>query len=140
MFEDCGAACGVGEAEVTVQWLDRRLMDNPFHIALCTSEQAFQRELRRLKIAKERWPKWILSPQSAATTHYFATADGRRVVIVAISRKRSANRLETYATLVHEAVHVWQWIKEDIHESEPSAEFEAYSIQRLSLNLMGAYG
>jgi hypothetical protein len=121
-----------------VQWLDRRLMDNPFFLGLCKSEDAFLREMRKLGIPKEKWPEWIRNEHSGATAHWFAHPKRGRIAIVCI---RPGRRLltETYALLVHEAVHIWQWIKEDIGEDEPSKEFEAYSIQRLSLNLMGAY-
>lgn len=41
--------------------------------------------------------------------------------------------------LTHEAVHIWQEIKLQLGEKEPSYEFEAYSIQNISQNLMEAY-
>ena len=49
------------------------------------------------------------------------------------------NTHEQPALLVHEAVHVWQAFCEDIGEKSPSDEFEAYSIQSISYELMTAY-
>lgn len=41
--------------------------------------------------------------------------------------------------LVHEAVHVWQLVRKEIGESDPSPEFEAYSIQAIAQELIDAY-
>ena len=41
--------------------------------------------------------------------------------------------------IVHEAVHVWQFVRENIGESNPSSEFEAYAIQAISQELIEAY-
>lgn len=43
------------------------------------------------------------------------------------------------ALLAHEAVHIWQNIKEAMHETNPSSEFEAYSIQNICLDLFKEY-
>lgn len=42
-------------------------------------------------------------------------------------------------TLLHEAVHVWQTMVEDINEREPSREFEAYMIEHITRQLVEAY-
>ena len=36
--------------------------------------------------------------------------------------------IEAVRVIVHESVHVWQYLKETIHEHEASQEFEAYTI------------
>lgn len=41
--------------------------------------------------------------------------------------------------LVHEAVHIWQAMCEEIREESPSEEFEAYSIQAITRSLWAAY-
>ena len=53
-----------------------------------------------------------VSARSTATAHWFAHPKRGRYAIVCL-RPGHKNRLEVYATLVHEAVHIWQWIKED---------------------------
>lgn len=40
---------------------------------------------------------------------------------------------------MHEAVHIWQEMREKIGERFPSAEFEAYAIQRIAQNLMHSF-
>jgi len=41
--------------------------------------------------------------------------------------------------LIHEAVHVWQNVRDLISEDRPSREFEAYSIQSIAQKLIDAY-
>jgi hypothetical protein len=36
-------------------------------------------------------------------------------------------------------VHIWQAVRDIMGEKEPSSEFEAYSVQQISLELMWAY-
>lgn len=43
------------------------------------------------------------------------------------------------AMIAHEAVHVFQTIRKEMGEREPSIEFEAYAIQDITLRLGAAY-
>lgn len=122
-----------------MKWLDRRLIDNPFYLGLCRNEKDFHAALKRLKVPRDKWPAFLGSARANATAHYFRNPEGKVMAIICIGSARGRTKLETYAILVHEAVHVWQWIRDDIGEKEPSNEFEAYSIQRLALTLMAAY-
>lgn len=47
--------------------------------------------------------------------------------------------IEIYGLLLHEAVHVWQKVKNLMGEKEPSSEFEAYSIQAIAQDLFIMY-
>jgi len=103
-------------------------------------EKEFNRELKKRKIAKEDWPKFISNNHSHATTHFFASPDGDSFsTIVCLDNSIERPIEQIYALLVHEAVHIWQDVKELIGEKEPSSEFEAYSLQQISQNLMFAY-
>lgn len=122
-------------------WIDRDLVRSPIYIALCVTERQFQRELERLNLDRDRWPAFIKCGADA-TVHFFTcddADDGKNAAIVCISQKADRDDLQVYAMLVHEAVHIWQEICEDIREDDPSSEFEAYSIQALSQRLMYAY-
>jgi hypothetical protein len=46
---------------------------------------------------------------------------------------------QIYDLLVHEAVHVWQYFRDHIGEKTPSVEFEAYTVQYISGELMRAF-
>ena len=78
------------------------------------------------------------SPYHDAFVYRYRHREGYQVVLVVMPvRKRSALRIVD--TLVHEAVHVWQTVKKTMGEEEPSEEFEAYSLQHITRNLISAY-
>lgn len=122
-----------------MKWLDRTLMTSPYYYGLCLCEKAFQKEMKRLAIPNDERPAFILNKQSDATTHFFERDDGRRMAIVTIRKRKGLAAAQINALLVHEAVHIWQAIREDIGERNPSSEFEAYSVQTISQSLMQAY-
>jgi hypothetical protein len=115
-------------------WLDRELITSPIYYCLITTEALWKKELKRLGISNDHEP--ILNGADA-TTH-FLEKDGREIAIVTMFN-RKMDLLQAHALLAHEAVHIWQEIKKNIGEDFPSAEFEAYSIQRLSQNLFYEY-
>ena len=41
--------------------------------------------------------------------------------------------------IAHESAHVWQHIRRDIGENNPSPEFEAYAMQNIIMSLCEAY-
>lgn len=53
------------------------------------------------------------------------------------TKKRSTNG--RVSLIFHEAVHVWQRVREEMGETSPSTEFEAYAIQHIGLQLLMAY-
>ena len=118
-----------------VKWLNRTLVHSPVFLALCTNEKEFHKELKRLGVPKEPF----IHGTGDATTSKYVSKEGNRCVIITIRRHKNKKRSQIDALLVHEAVHVWQWIKELIGEHDPSKEFEAYSIQSISQDLIEAY-
>jgi len=119
------------------EWLDVSLINSPFKYSLCTSESMFQRELKRLGMPPD---DWISNSHSSATAHIFNGNDTIGPwVIVCIRDARNKDPIVVAGLLVHEAVHIWQQIRENIGETNPSAEFEAYSVQWISQQLMWEY-
>ncbi|MFX6185803.1 hypothetical protein ABTF43_14935 [Acinetobacter baumannii] len=59
--------------------------------------------------------------------------------IVQIGDTADKDQIQVYGLLLHEAVHIWQIVKKRMGESEPSVEFEAYSIQAISQDLFEMY-
>ena len=47
--------------------------------------------------------------------------------------------LDAFLSLVHEAVHVWQFICQHIGEQKPGIEMEAYGIEGITRGLIEAY-
>lgn len=116
-----------------VKWIDRELIRSPLYYCLCTTEKEYLREMRKLDIKDP--DKW-LKGHANATTHYITNDDKATCALVCfrIDDKRTILEMETL--LVHEAVHIFQEICVDIGEHKPSHEFQAYGIQRISLNLL----
>lgn len=121
-----------------VKWLTRALVDSPYYIGLCVNEAAFAKEMRRLKVPKDARPAFIPGTANACV-HFLEKGDGKLLALVTITRPKGISRNQINALLVHEAVHIWQAVRESIGERSPSAEFEAYSIQGISQSLMEAF-
>ncbi len=114
-----------------VIWCDRGWQ--PVHFGFCPSKKAWKREMKRMN-CNEPYPK----SDGRCTTF---TNEGKVVVIVTVrdgsEHERSIS--EITGLLVHEATHVWQTIREDIGEKDPSPEFEAYSMQAIFHGLFTAF-
>lgn len=125
-----------------ITWCGRCLMFSPYYYALCTSPQAFQRELRSLGITEKAL--FLRDKNSGATTHYFegnVKGRGRYCAIVCIypPALTKFTSIDIAAMLVHEAMHIWRLIRENLGEDSPSTELEAYAMQNISSELMYAY-
>ncbi|MFN3454034.1 MAG: hypothetical protein ACK41T_03675 [Pseudobdellovibrio sp.] len=76
-----------------------------------------------------------VSDNADATTHFIPNNIGEYAAIVCLFQHNFEIE-QIHCLLVHEATHIFQKIKELIGESNPSMEFEAYSIQTISQNLI----
>jgi hypothetical protein len=108
---------------VSAQWIDSALVCSPYCIALC------KHELKRLKIAKGNRPDFLKTPHANATVHFL----GLYAIVYMPKKQKGISKHQINSLLVHEAVHIWQAIR------DPSSEFEAYAVQSISQNLMLAY-
>jgi hypothetical protein len=120
-----------------MKWLDRELVAGPY-LTLATSEAAFQRVLRYLKVPREKWLHW-LDDNSLGCMHPLGTTSGRLACVVCVRLGEEEEGIAAATTLIHEAVHVWQAWRRRNGENEPSAEFEAYAIEAISRSLMKEY-
>lgn len=122
------------------EWCDRTLMRSPLYYTVCTSEERFHKELERMKLPRETWPGFLKTPQANATAHYFSNSETcSEAAIVCLHPDTERDPLEVVGLIVHEAAHIWQQIREYIGEGAPSAEFEAYSLQWITQQLLGEY-
>lgn len=122
---------------MSVDWAGSELIQCPLRYGLCLDKGSFSSEMRRLKIKGP--PPWISNAHSHATTHYFDDNDGSLIAIVCMDPGKDWTAVGTAGMLVHEAVHVWQTMADRMGETNPSREFEAYSIQQISLELLAIY-
>jgi hypothetical protein len=108
----------------------------PF-VALCTNAKAFDRILKAHGVD----PTPFLLPGARATAHTFENDAGNTIVVVTLDMPAcmATTQAMVHALLAHEAVHIWQGIRERIGERAPSSEFEAYTVQYICTGLFLAY-
>lgn len=122
-----------------LKWIDREIITSPYCIGLCQNEKQFLKELRRLKMPEKSIPDWIPEDKDAMVHYLEGKFKGEKCCIVCLRERKETKPNEIVGLLVHEAVHVWQWIKEEMNEKTPSTEFEAYAIQGIAQKLIEAY-
>lgn len=123
--------------KVKVQWLNRSLILGPY-LCLCATEEDYHAVMDYLKVPHHQREPWV-NKRADATTHLLENRDRGLVAVVCLGDVSRRSPVDVAALLVHEAVHVWQAFCEGIGEKSPSDEFEAYSIQNISHELMTAY-
>lgn len=123
--------------KTNTMWLDRALIQGPY-MALFTSEKDFLAECKALNCEN---PPEFVSSGAGATVHHLEFPDGREIAMVCMDMAESLkhDKTVTYCLLVHEAVHVYQQVRDWMNEAKPSIEFEAYSIQSISQRLIDDY-
>lgn len=120
-----------------MKWLDRRVSHPGPYLTLCLTEAEYLRAMKHCKISNPG--PWIASPQASATAHHLTNENGEIVCVVCMKDWERRDPLEVAGLLVHEAVHVWQEYAENIGESRPGREQEAYAIQGIAQELMAEF-
>lgn len=118
-----------------LKWLDRSAFTLPLYFTLATSQKILDSELKRLKFKGHL--DGILNG-AGATTHFIMNENNDKCAVVCLF-DHSHNLKQTYALLVHEAVHIFQEVLKEMREEDPSPEFEAYIIQKISQDLFYEY-
>lgn len=119
------------------RWLNKDLIQSQLWYTLVTSEAMYYAECKRCDIPIAKQGLWINDGADATCSEFMVNK--RRCFIVSIRIVADQPGINVAALLVHEAVHLWQHFCESIGETNPSNEFEAYSIQRISQQLMYEY-
>lgn len=117
-----------------VIWIDRGWQ--PVAVGFCPSREAWEREAKRLNI-DSRYPE--AANRGGHTELSVNNKTGEAIIVVTVFDGGERDALELFMTIVHEAVHVWQFICQHIGERAPGVEVEAYSIERIANNLIEAY-
>lgn len=115
-----------------MKWLERDTVRAPYTV-LCLDEAAY---LKAAKHCELKNPDEWLGANQMAGVHTWETRAKLICVVCLHPDSRKADPIEVAASLVHEAVHVFQRLCDSIGESAPSREFEAYSIERIAERLM----
>lgn len=115
-----------------VIWFDRG--HYPTYIGFCPSPGAWRRQMRLLQALDEPYPV------ADAKCTRFQT--GAKTVVLITMNERLDDRcpIGRAALLVHEVVHAWQYVREEIGQSgREGKEIEAYAIQHLTMSVLEAY-
>lgn len=119
------------------KWINRWIIQSPFCIGLCVSEESFIKELRRLKVPQKNWPEFV--PKNKDGRVHLFQNNKALCAILCIRENNKATRNEITGLIVHESVHIWQEIRDAKNEYHPSAEYEAEAIQNISQRLIEEY-
>lgn len=106
----------------------------PVHVAFAPSDKAFYNEMKRLDILGAIYP---INDKVKGSVTLFEGAQGGTIIMVSLDKFKE--RKDAIGVIVHEAVHVWQFICEAIGEERAGVEVEAYSIQDIVVSLIDAY-
>ena len=117
-----------------VVWIDRGWQ--PIAIGFCPSSAAWDREARRLNI-EDPYPE--AANKGGHTALMINDQTGEAIILVTVYAGAERDAHELIMTIVHEAVHVWQFICQHIGEREAGIEMEAYGIEGISRGLIEAY-
>lgn len=113
--------------------LKKEMIEGP-EIGLALSQKQCDQLFKHFGALPHPW----VPDGSTGATHRFIGRNGKLVFVITLDPSRH-NLRGAYENLVHEAVHVFQRWSVDIGETEPSKEFEAYSIANIARRLMDKY-
>jgi hypothetical protein len=101
----------------------------PFYFAMATSKRQFEKGCEKLGISPA--PDFLCNGAGATMHSFCNTFNNGLVCVVCIDKKstKEYSDIQIHALLAHEAVHVWQQVKENMGEDAPGHEIEAYTIQ-----------
>ena len=114
-----------------IMWCDMGWFSGTFYYGFAPNKKSWKRGVKKLGIKDSPYPK------SAGRCTYFEQK-GKRCCVVTIKDglEKTYTPLEISCLMMHEAVHVWQFFIEQIGEENPSPEFEAYSLQAITQELL----
>lgn len=107
----------------------------PCSVGFCFDDETYRAEMRALKV-KDFNP--FISPGADATVHEFQSTATMPVALLCINAKQRRHVTSFAALIAHEAVHILQFIKREMRESEAGAEFEAYTVQWVVQEVLAA--
>lgn len=134
MVRHAGWVAGdMGKRTDMTKWLDRYTVMAP-HMALCLDEADFLRAARHCNVANP--DTWLEPEKHKACVHTWERKGGLTCVVCVNPDALAADPIQVACALVHESVHIFQRLCDNIGEDQPSREFEAYAIERISEELM----
>lgn len=107
----------------------------PSESVFVPNKKAWKKLMRELDAVDEPYPT-----TDAKVTTFYQTPRGRVAVLtVGDHLGEKQNKLRLTALIAHEVQHIWQGIKNDVGETVPGAECEAYMVQWLLTQVLEAF-
>lgn len=118
-----------------MHWLARDTVYAP-RTVLCLSEDEFLAAAEHCALKSPG--EWMDEKRQVACVHTWEL-NGSLVCVVCLSPPEDFDAIDIAAAITHESVHIFQRLCDSIGESNPSREFEAYSIEHIAERLMREY-
>ncbi len=106
-----------------------------FYVGFTTSRKAFKREVKRL-CKDYDFP--FVGKGAGGTTHSLYNPKGELCCIITIDISSKPSAASLAGMIAHEAMHVVQRLWELVGETRPGQEAEAYLIQYIVVQALGA--
>lgn len=106
----------------------------PGYFCFAPDEKSWKAEHKRLGHPNEPYP-------TADGRCQILQKDGKALCIVTVAPNvdEKCDAIQIAALLTHEAVHVWQAMRDAMGERNPGVEQEAYSVMHITQCLLNAY-
>lgn len=113
----------------------------PFDFGFCPNKAAWDHQMRKHNITHARsvYPE-IRNSSGVAWCSEFAE-NGYYFVLITINDKihETQGQAAVRTLIIHECVHVWQFLVGHINECNPSDEFEAYTVASICSQMLKAF-
>lgn len=106
----------------------------PVNVGFVPNKKAWKAQMKEMGLKGEEYP-------STAGRCVIFDHKGTQTILVTIADggEDEYKPAEVIGLLVHEATHVWRYVKKHIGETEAGEEVEAYAMQRITLDLIQAF-
>ena len=116
-----------------IQWAEPGWL--PIRYGFCPSEKAWDKWMK--SIGRKGWV-YPINDERSGCCSVVDTVDGN-YCLVTINDKRLQGTYSPTCVLIHEAVHVKQYVVSQMGERQVGDEFEAYAVQNIAAFLIEAY-
>lgn len=122
------------------RWSTERILAAPIYWTVVTDERQFAPLISEL-YAPEESPdlRWFAGTDASGITHSYVSSTSGLRSVVCLRNLDDLDPVAVVSLIAHEAMHVWQFVREYLGETTPSHEFEAYSVQIILQQLLGEY-
>ena len=107
----------------------------PITAIYCPSERAWKRAMKKFKMGQQHYPT-----SHGSVTVFEPSNGGNKLHVMAFDNDvlSGLTDLQVIGLVVHECVHITQYIAVEMNDDSPSMEFQAYSVQCLTMDVLGA--